>query len=203
MVPELIKKGAEAELYKVMHNGRLAVLKRRIPKPYRVPQLDTYIRKMRTRREARLLERARRIVVLTPDVYHVDDERMEILMQYISGERAKEYLIRTADPEVMRKIGKYVALLHENNVIHGDLTTSNVILTDNGIYFIDFGLGSISTSIEDMAVDLVCFKRSFTATHSEIADAGWNALREGYDRHPLSSEVWERVDQVMRRARYL
>lgn len=203
MVFELIKKGAEAELYKIMYNGRLAVLKRRVQKPYRVPQLDEYIRKMRTRREARLLKRARRTGVLTPDVYYVDDEQMEIVMQYIFGERAKEYLIRTADAGVMRKIGENIAILHENNVVHGDLTTSNVILADNGIYFIDFGLGSISTSIEEMAVDLVCFKRSFTATHSDIADAGWDALRDGYDRHPLSSEVWERVDQVIRRARYL
>lgn len=203
MEPELIKKGAEAELYMIMYNGRPAVLKRRIPKRYRVSQLDEYIRKTRTRREARLLERARRVGVLTPKVYQVDDKRMEIIMQYVSAERAKEYLLRTGDIELMREIGENIAVLHENNIVHGDLTTSNILLADDGIYFLDFGLGFISTSIEDKAVDLVCFEKSFIATHSEIAEDGWAALREGYERYHDAPRVWKRVEQVKRRARYL
>lgn len=203
MEPELIKKGAEAELYRIMYNGRPAVLKRRIPKPYRVPQLDEYIRRTRTRREARLLERARRAGVLAPQVYHVDDRRMEIVMEYVSGERAKEYLIRTRDAGLMREIGKCIAVLHENDIVHGDLTTSNIILAERGLYFIDFGLGAVSNSVEDKAVDLVCFEKSFVATHSEIAEEGWDALREGYGAYSRADEVWRRAEQVKRRARYL
>ncbi|HIQ09932.1 MAG TPA: Kae1-associated serine/threonine protein kinase [Euryarchaeota archaeon] len=200
---ELIRKGAEAELYLTTYKGRPAVLKRRVPKRYRVRQLDEYIRKTRTRREARLLERARRAGVPTPSVYHVDEERTEIVMQYVEGERAKEYLLRTGDAGLMRKIGEHIALLHGNDIVHGDLTTSNIILADTGLHFIDFGLGAVSTSIEDKAVDLVCFRRSFVATHPEIADAGWNALKDGYGRYPRAPDVWERFEQVVRRARYL
>ncbi|MDN5358823.1 MAG: regulating kinase and related kinase [Candidatus Diapherotrites archaeon] len=200
---ELIKKGAEAELYKIMYKNRPAVLKRRIPKRYRVPELDEHIRKTRTRREARLLERARRSGVLAPEVYHVDDKKMEIVMEYVSGERAKEYLLRTGDAGLMRKIGELIAILHENNIVHGDLTTSNIILSGKDIYFIDFGLGSVSTSIEDKAVDLVCFEKSFIATHSDIAEEGWNALVDGYGRYSEAPLIWKRFEEVKRRARYL
>jgi len=200
---ELIKKGAEAELYKIMYNGRPAVLKRRIPKRYRVPELDEQIRKTRTRREARLLERARRVGVLTPEVFSVNDKRMELILEFVEGERAKEYLLRTGDVSLMKKIGEMVARLHENRIIHGDLTTSNIILASDGIYFLDFGLGSVSDSVEDKAVDLVCFEKSFVATHSDIAEDGWNAFREGYSSYSGADAVWKRVEQVKRRARYL
>ncbi len=200
---ELIKKGAEAELYKIMYNGRPAILKRRIPKRYRVPVLDERIRKTRTRREARLLERARRAGVLTPEVYNVDDKRMEIVMEYVSGERAKEYLLRTGDVSLMRDIGENIAHLHSNGIVHGDLTTSNIILSEKGIYFIDFGLGAVSRSIEDFAVDLVCFEKSFIATHSDIAEEGWAALVDGYSSFSEAPLVWKRFEEVKRRARYL
>ncbi len=200
---ELIKKGAEAELYRIMYNGRPAVLKRRIPKRYRVPELDERIRKTRTRREARLLERARRVGVLTPEVLSVDDKRMEIVLEFVEGERAKEYLLRTRDINLMRDVGEFVARLHKNNIVHGDLTTSNIILSPKGIYFLDFGLGAVSDSVEDKAVDLVCFEKSFIATHSDIAEEGWAAFREGYSVYSESDIVWKRVEQVKRRARYL
>ncbi len=200
---ELIKKGAEAELYKIMYNGRPAVLKRRIPKRYRVPVLDERIRKTRTRREAKLLDRARRAGVRTPVVYHVDDRKMEIVMEYVSGERAKEYLLRTGDYTLMRRIGEKIAILHENRIVHGDLTTSNIILSGNDLVFIDFGLGAVTTSIEDFAVDLVCFEKSFIATHSDIAEEGWAALRDGYSRNPDAPRIWKRFEEVKRRARYL
>jgi len=200
---ELIKKGAEAELYRIMYNGRPAMLKRRIPKRYRVPVLDERIRKTRTRREARLLERARRAGVLTPEVYKVDDKRMEIVMAFVSGERAKEYLLRTEDVSLMREIGENIARLHSNSIVHGDLTTSNIILSKNGLYFIDFGLGAVSRSIEDFAVDLVCFEKSFIATHSDIAEEGWAALVDGYSSFSEAPRVWKRFEEVKRRARYL
>ncbi len=200
---ELIKKGAEAELYRIMYNGRPAVLKRRIPKRYRVPILDERIRKTRTRREARLLDRARRAGVLTPEVYSVDDRRMEIIMEYVPGERAKEYLLRTGDASLMKEIGENIARLHSSGIVHGDLTTSNIILTERGLYFIDFGLGAVSHSIEDFAVDLVCFEKSFIATHSDIAEDGWAALADGYSSFSEAPRVWKRFEEVKRRARYL
>jgi Kae1-associated kinase Bud32 len=201
---ELIKKGAEAELYAIMYNGRPAVLKRRIPKRYRVPELDQHIRKTRTRREARLLERARRAGVHTPEVLHVDDKNMEIIMGRVEGTRLKEFLLSGGDYHIMRDVGHLVATLHCAGIIHGDLTTSNIILSNGEIYFIDFGLGAFSKSVEDRAVDLVCFEKSFLATHSDIFDAAWHEFLRGYeDSCPDAPSVFRRVETVKRRARYL
>ena len=128
---------------------------------------------------------------------------MEIIMEFVSGQRVKEYLLETGDYGIMRRIGVIVAALHRNRIIHGDLTTSNLILSGDGIYVLDFGLGSISDSLEDKAVDLVCFEKSFVATHSDIAEEGWSAFREGYSQYEAAEGVWRRVEQVKRRARYL
>jgi len=201
---KLIKKGAEAELYLTEYNGKPAVLKRRIPKPYRIPELDFHIRRTRTRREARLLDRARRAGVLTPVVYSVDDERMEILMEYVSGTRVKEFLLSGGDIGIMRDVGRSVGTLHSNRIVHGDLTTSNIIIRDGKLVFIDFGLGEVSDSIEDFAVDLVCFEKSFQATHYDVMDDAWPLFLEGYRSvFPRAPEVLRRVDEVKRRARYL
>jgi len=198
----LIKKGAEAELYLLEREGRRVILKRRIPKRYRLPELDEYIRRTRTRREARLLDRARRAGVSTPKVLRVDEDATEIEMEYVEGERLKEYLQRTRDPHVMEDVGKKVALLHASGVIHGDLTTSNIILSGDALFFIDFGLGAVSYSVEDRAVDLVCFKKSYFATHPDLPE-GWELFIQGYRTYDGADDVLRRMVVVEKRARYL
>lgn len=198
----LLRKGAEAELYLFEKDGQKVILKRRIPKPYRLPQLDVHIRKTRTRREARLLDRARRVGVRTPRVLRVDDRNMEIEMEYVEGERLKEYLLRTGDWRIMKRVGKAVATLNANDIVHGDLTTSNIILSGGDLVFIDFGLGAVSKSIEDKAVDLLCFRRSYFATHPDLPQ-GWTAFLEGYRDYPQAPAVLKRMEEVARRARYL
>ncbi len=178
------------------------MLKRRVPKPYRLPQLDNYIRKTRTRREARLLDRARRVGVLTPRVFRVDDKNMEIEMEYVEGERLKEYLLRTGDWRIMECVGRAVATLHANDIVHGDLTTSNIILSGSDLVFIDFGLGAVSKSLEDKAVDVLCFKKSYFATHPDLPK-GWATFLEGYHAYPDAPSVIKRMEVVERRARYL
>lgn len=200
--PVLIRKGAEAELHLIEREGKRVVLKRRIPKPYRLPQLDLHIRKTRTRREARLLDRARRAGVPTPRVLRVDDESMEIEMEYVEGERLKEHLLRTGDVGIMERVGELVATLHANNIVHGDLTTSNVILSGENIVFIDFGLGAVTQSVEDKAVDILCFKKSYFATHPDLPE-GWDAFIRGYRTYAEADRVLKRMEEVERRARYM
>ncbi len=201
---KLISKGAEAELYLIDYQGKRAVLKRRIAKKYRHPQLDVYLRRMRTRREARNLRRAKEAGVKTPAVFHVNEEKFEIVMEFVEGERLKEYLWAEKPwRDVLYEVGKNIACMHGIDLIHGDLTTSNILVTEDGPCFLDFGLGGISRDVEDKAVDLVCFERSFTATHPELYPDGWKCILEGYAEYELAAEVLRRAEEVKRRARYL
>ena len=142
-----IAQGAEAKLFR----AGSVLIKRRIRKGYRVEQLDTELRKARTRREARLLDKLHGLGVLAPGLVDFSDKAMEIRMDYLEGERLSTYLSASNASSVCPKIGKQIARLHSNNIIHGDLTTSNMILVGADVYFIDFGLSFYSTKVEDKA----------------------------------------------------
>lgn len=65
------------------------------------------------------------------------------------------------------EIGSTLSLMHASNIIHGDLTTSNIIVDkDCKIVMIDFGLSQIKVSNEDKAVDLYVLKRAILSLHS-------------------------------------
>lgn len=193
---EFLSLGAEASIYR----DEDRVIKIRIKKGYRHPLLDNRLRLMRTRREARLLQRAREVVPV-PRVFSVDEKSFKIEMEYIEGEKLRDYLLKTLDPKPMKEVGRLVAALHSYNIVHGDLTTSNFIISNDKIYIIDFGLGEITTSIESKAVDIVCFKKSYFATHPDLPE-GWNLFLNNY-RWKRADDVLKRVEEVERRARYL
>ena len=161
---EMIKRVAEAEIYLSSWRGRKVVIKRRIRKKYRIEKIDSQIREQRTKREALLIISARKAGVSVPIIYDVRLQRKEIVMQYIEVERLKD-VIDTKSKEWQKKIcymiGKSIANLHKNSIIHGDLTTSNMIYKNGKLYFIDFGLGSKSKEIEDMGVDLHLLMEAF------------------------------------------
>ena len=190
--------GAEAILYR---DGD-RVIKKRIRKKYRHPILDERIRRFRTRREAKLLKRARELGVPAPRVIEVIDDDT-LVMEYIEGRTLKDVLKEEKRIDLMEALGRLVATLHQNDVVHGDLTTSNVILSGETLYLIDFGLGEVTKRIEDKAVDLVCFEKSYTATHSDFPE-GWEAFLRSYaDHYPEGERVLKRMEEVKRRARYL
>ena len=162
---EIIKQGAEAVLKKTEYLGMPSVLKERIPKKYRHALLDEKIRRERTSLEARLISRARK--------------GSAILMEFIDGERMKELLNKKNHPEYLKQLGKEIALLHNSSIIHGDLTTSNILIHNKKMVFVDFGLGHVSSKIEDRATDLLVFKKTFLATHFNII-GGWDELLKTY-----------------------
>ncbi|MFH1290265.1 MAG: RIO1 family regulatory kinase/ATPase [Nanoarchaeota archaeon] len=130
MKSQIIQQGAEEVLIK---KGNL-LLKRRIAKGYRIKEMDDRIRKNRTKREARLLEKAGKIVPV-PKLIKVDEKAKEIDMEFIEGLKLSESLDEIENwREVCVEIGKNIALLHDEGIIHGDLTTSNLIWvsTDRG-----------------------------------------------------------------------
>lgn len=180
------------------------IVKERFEKKYRHPEIDFKIRKKTTRFESRLLEKAHRLIPV-PKVLNSSDKDMLIVMEHIQGEKLKD-IIDKADKneliELFKIVGKQVALLHNSNIIHGDLTTSNMILNDK-LYFIDFGLGFISAKIEDKAVDLHLLKQALESKHHEHAETCFEAVLNGYSKTVDNfNAIIERLTKVEMRGRY-
>ncbi len=184
--------GAEATV--TLEDG--FILKARVPKRYRLAELDDRIRKERTRNEARLLSEARRAGIPTPIIY--DIENYKIKMQYIDGTPLK-YVI---DEELSEKLGELVGRLHMAEIIHGDLTTSNLLLFDEKIYMIDFGLAFMNSGVEARGVDIHVLFQTFISSHHDH-EALTEAFCKGY-RQILNGadEVLERVKEIEKRGRY-
>lgn len=211
----LIKKGAEANLYledfaKVLHplgEGRV-IVKHRISKRYRVPQLDLQLRESRTALEAKLFVDARLAGVPTPVVYEVDRVGMRLVMEFIEGKQVKQVLDKLKPAErrkLCRLIGKQVARLHAAGIVHGDLTTSNMILTREGkVFFVDFGLGEYNPSLEARGVDLHLLRRALQSIHFRVTEEAYRAVIAGYRRElGEAEEVIKRVEEIERRGRYI
>ena len=123
-----------------------------------------------------MLHDVKKIGIKTPFLYFVDPKRAEIIMEYIDGENVKDILSK----EIAFKIGKYVSTLHNKNIIHGDLTTSNFIKRKEDLYLLDFGLSFYSERIEDMATDIRIIKEILSSAHIHIFDETYESLLEGY-----------------------
>ncbi len=198
---QLIRQGAEAKLFRAEFQGNPALLKARVPKGYRNRQLGEILRSTRTTGEANLLRKARGLGIKTPLLYSVDREKKEILMQFIDGPRLKDVLEKR-NLGLCRKVGQDIALMHGNNLIHGDLTTSNILVKGKELYFIDFGLGKSSGKDEDKAVDLLVFRKTFEATHVDLMPGGWELILEGYLAKAGSKRVLQQMKRVEERVRY-
>jgi Kae1-associated kinase Bud32 len=201
----ILYRGAESIIYLDEKQG--AIIKDRIKKNYRIAQIDEKLRKFRTRREAKLLTEARKIGVLTPKVLEVDEVNHRIIMENVAGERIKE-LLNKADKETVEKtcheIGRTIGKLHSIGIIHGDLTTSNMILTKEGIYFIDFGLGFFSKKIEDQGTDLRLLHEALKSTHFKILNTCWKNIIQGYKKeYSKAEEVIKKIEEIEKRARYM
>jgi len=199
---KLISQGAEAKIYLIPEVSKIT--KNRTPKFYRHPTLDKQIRNRRTKSESKILTKAAKVRVNVPKVSHTDKEKHILYMDYIEGDKLSEKL-NSYDQElqfrIMRKLGGQVALLHENDIIHGDLTTSNTIYKDDRVYIIDFGLSFISKKIEDKAVDLHLIKQALEAKHFQNHGKLFENFTRGYV-WPENKKVLERLKIVEKRGRY-
>ncbi|MDI3502067.1 MAG: regulating kinase and related kinase [Archaeoglobi archaeon] len=188
---EIISHCAEAIILRDGEN----IIKRRIPKRYRIKELDELIRRRRTKSEAKLMVEARKAGVPTPIIRDIRD--FEIVMEYIEGRPLKEVLSK----ELVRKAGELVARLHENNIIHGDLTTSNMIVRGERLYLIDFGLGYFDEDVESKAVDIHVFFQTLESTEINAEELK-KCFIEGYRRYSGWMEVLEREKEIRKRVRY-
>ncbi len=197
---KLICQGAEANIY--LNEKDNTIIKDRIRKTYRITELDNRLRKSRTRSESKLIGKAHNLGILTPKI--ISTEQDKITMDYIPGKRLKDTLNKENIKTTMTTIGKIIATLHTNNIIHGDLTTSNFIQKEKDIYLIDFGLGSISTSTEKKAVDLHLFEEAMESTHSDLYQPAINSMQAAYKKNYQDSEqVLKRLEQIRKRGRYV
>ncbi|MFB6076491.1 MAG: KEOPS complex kinase/ATPase Bud32 [Candidatus Aenigmatarchaeota archaeon] len=204
---EIIARGAEAVLYKDRWEGFDSLTKKRLKKGYRIDVLDKKLRKERTRKEAKLLSDSRRGRVSTPQVYEVNEERGILKMEFIKGKKVRDIvknLSKEELEEIFEKIGQNIGRLHNNRIIHGDLTTSNMLFRSGKIYFIDFGLGFTSQSIEDRAVDLYLLYEVLKSSHSDKFNFLWNSVLNGYEKRLKDSDkVMNRFKKLKKRRRYV
>ena len=201
--------GAEAVVY--ADESTKAVVKERQPKKYRIKELDDRLRLHRMRREAKVIEALQQLGIHVPKLIKADEKTATITMQLIGGNKVRDILSNDNRISICSEIGKSVGMMHKNNIVHGDLTTSNIILGGSGdggsekkIYFIDFGLSLFSSKEEDKAVDLHLFRQALNSSHHEIAGKCFAAAIAAYKE--ANSNGWEavlkRLEKVEGRGRY-
>jgi Kae1-associated kinase Bud32 len=195
MTSKILFQGAEATISKQKNT----ILKQRIPKIYRLPEIDKKLRIQRTRKEIKLLEKLHKTIKV-PEVISFSENT--IALQEIKGKRLADCLEKLSNKtKQAREIGLSLAKMHSLGVIHGDLTTSNMINAKDGIYFIDFGLGYESDSVEDKAVDLHVLKEALNAKHPSHAQQFFKSIISNY-KSKDSKKVLERFEIVESRGRY-
>ncbi|MFX0104421.1 MAG: KEOPS complex kinase/ATPase Bud32 [Candidatus Hodarchaeota archaeon] len=210
---KIVRKGAEANLYFGYWFGKEVIFKCRIPKKYRIEELDKKIRTERTLNESKALIRVKNYGINVPQVFEIDSNNSTIVMKYIHGNKLKDILSDLDDERKSKyftEIGRAIATLHKNGHIHGDITTSNIIITPNeDIFLIDFGLHEYSDSIEDKSVDLHLFKRVLISSHGKDYETCFNAFLEGYQseykkiKSSECNEIIKNIYSIETRGRYV
>uniref|UniRef100_A0A0E0QZA3 non-specific serine/threonine protein kinase n=1 Tax=Oryza rufipogon TaxID=4529 RepID=A0A0E0QZA3_ORYRU len=168
--------------------GRKCVIKERFSKKYRHPLLDSKLTLKRLNAEARCMTKARKLGVPTPVLYAVDPLLHTLTFEYVDGLSVKDILLGFGSNgineeqliDIATQIGNAVGKLHDGGLVHGDLTTSNMIIKNNTnqLVLIDFGLSFISTIPEDKAVDLYVLERALISMHSSCGDVVRNCIND-------------------------
>ena len=201
---EGIIKGAEATIRIGEFLGRRALVKTRPPKNYRHPDLDAKIRSSRTRNEARIIHDARMAGIRTPCIYDIDLKECSITMEYLEGRAVKDILDSepgSAD-NICRMIGETIARLHNADICHGDLTTSNMILCNGDLCLIDFSMGCTKAELDDKGVDLRLLERAFTSAPTELSNSFDILMDSYYANVPEPERMKRKVEDIKNRGRY-
>ncbi|XP_003702186.1 TP53 regulating kinase [Megachile rotundata] len=223
---ELIAQGAEARVYKGVYLGKPTLIKERFAKKYRHADLDTRLTKDRIKAECRAIVRAKAAGVATPAIYLVNLDRRCIYMEYVENAIVlKDFIDKNISKKsnvdhlinfITQGIGMIIAQLHSKNIIHGDLTTSNILVKDvenisiencnavNNFVMIDFGLAHVDSSIEDKAVDLYVLERSLLSAHSELPQLFtkiFSIYQKYYANKNQCKEIISKYNEVQARGR--
>ncbi|MHA1576556.1 MAG: KEOPS complex kinase/ATPase Bud32 [Candidatus Thorarchaeota archaeon] len=200
--------GAESKIIRITRLNQSFVLKIRPKKPYLLPEIDDLLRSSRTARECKTLTIARTLGIPTPTVHSINLKTHTIMMDYIEGQTLKDVLKEAGKDEIRRlctRFGEIVALLHNGDVVHGDPTSSNVIVgTDSKLWMIDFGLAEFNATVEMKGVDLHLIRRAFETTHWDNQEIMLSATIKGYSDvlGSKTSTILKRMEEIRERGRY-
>ncbi len=188
----IIGEGAEAVIYLTRVFGIDAVVKYRLPKAYRQKDLDEHLRTQRTRAEAKAMLAAADAGVKVPALLLVD--RYSICMERISGSVLSSIKEDNHYLALMAQAGKFLERMHSANIVHGDYTPANLLVSKNGIYVIDFGLSAFSGEVEERAMDLLLMKRA-------VSGDAFKSFSKGYGIE-LHKHEFQMLKEIEQRGRY-
>lgn len=200
MKKKVIGNGAEAIIY--FNPEALIIEKRRVSKLYRQEQIDLELRKKRTRQESRILRRLAKEGFPSPREINTDEDNFALQIEFIKGKNVRDVLNRKNCKRIAQELAGLILWLHNLNIVHHDLTTSNMIISGGRLFLIDFGLSFVSKKIEDKAVDIHLLERAIESKHPEIFDEFMKEFSLGYSKEREDKEVLKRVETVGSRGRY-
>ncbi len=190
--------GAESIIYKLNED---TLIKIREKKPYRLDIIDKKLRKSRTKKEFKILSRlySNGVSVPEPIEIKINDNETSFTFRYIKSNNLKEVI----NKDLLFKAFEEIIKMHNIGIIHGDLTTLNMIVdkTNSILYLIDFGLGEISNKIEDRAVDLNLFFNSIKNEHPDLYTYKNDLLVMYETRVEFGSKIIERLRNIEKRGR--
>lgn len=233
----VVSQGAEAVVFitnthpyikdPYLNNKGSYIIKYRPSKPYRHPKIDASITKNRTVGEVKFMSKLAKLGVSAPSVIAADFAHGIIWMEFLGSqlsngevssfknwlwwlerERSAEECVSATVEAACRNVGGIIAKLHLNDMIHGDLTSSNILLQDETPVLIDFGLSSYSGLAEDKAVDLYVLERAIVSTHSVHSEkynewllAGYEHAHKGKSDAKKYAETYRKLADVRLRGR--
>ena len=235
----LLGQGAEGKIYIGEFLSKKCIIKERFEKKYRLKELDKKLTKNRMLNESRNIARASKLGVNVPTLYFVDLLERKIYMEYIENSCQLKALLQSIyslediSPyqslldKISNDLGNMLSKLHSGDLIHGDLTPSNIILkvkedTNSDLinnaeqiilknknydymYLIDFGLSfmslSVTSRLEDKAVDLYVLKRAIISSNPKSEELFEKAM-DIYKKNCIDGEeIIERYKKVEMRGR--
>jgi TP53 regulating kinase-like protein len=235
----LLSQGAEGKIFIGEFLSKKCVVKERFVKKYRVKELDQKLTKNRMLNESKNIARASKLGINVPTLYFVDLIERKIYMEYLENSCQLKVILqeiyskddisqyKSLIDKISNDLGNMISNLHSGDLIHGDLTPSNIILkikedTNSELlnnakeiilknknydymYLIDFGLSSVALSttsgIEDKAVDLYVLKRAIISSNPKSEDLFEKAMDIYKKNCKNGKEIIERYKKVEMRGR--
>lgn len=200
--------GAESIIFRFEQWGHTYLLKHRPAKPYLLKTIDDFLRSSRTNRECKMLTVARSLGVPTPNVHWIDVTTHTIVMDLIQGKQLKLLVEEVPERrlrELCSEFGRLIGLLHRGGVVHGDPTTSNVIVDEQSrMWLIDFGLSEMNATVEMKGVDIHLMRRAFETTHWDLEETMLESALKGYKGllENEAEDVLSRAEEIRERGRY-